>query len=281
MDANKKSAALRELGALLRSARKQAQLTQRALASAAGFKAHSRISEIENGESAIPSTGEVERLLDALGTDLDERERAIGLLAQATDNPSQLSVGPAVINETMVQLIDHERAARRITAAGPLLLPGLVQTSDYSRAIFGGMSDIEAHVALRAGRRDILVRRNPVDLFALIDSEALVRPVIPPDEMAYQLRHILKLAELPNVVVQVVPSLTTGYHPMLAGQFELIEFATASPIVLLDHHYASVILRDPDEVAKYVEDAEYLRTKVALSPDESVKLIAEILYGME
>lgn len=256
-------------------------MNQRELAKAAGFAAHNRISAIENGHR-LPTVDECERLLDALGiTDLDERERVLGLAAQAADGPGQLTVGPAVISETIVQLIDHERAARRITAAGPLLLPGLVQTSEYSRAIFGGKSDVEARVALRAGRRDILVRRNPVELVALIDSEALMRPVVPPAETAHQLRYILQLAELPNVTVQVVPSLTVGYHPMLAGQFELIEFPTAGPIVLLDHHHASVILRDPEDVRMYVEDAEYLRKSVAMSPEASVELIAEIVHGME
>jgi transcriptional regulator with XRE-family HTH domain len=280
VDQNKANAALRELGALLLAARERAGMNQRTLAKAAGFRAHSRISDIENGNRVVTAE-ECERLLDALGiTDLDERERILGLAAQAADGPGQLSVGPAVISETIVQLLDHERAARRITAAGSLLLPGLVQTSDYSRAIFGGKADVEARVALRAGRRDILVRRNPVELVALIDSEALVRPVIPPAETAYQLRHILQLAELPNVTVQVVPSLTTGYHPMLSGQFELIEFPTASPIVLLDHHHASVILRDPEEVAMYVEDAEHLRKEMAMSPEASVGLIAEIIHGM-
>jgi transcriptional regulator with XRE-family HTH domain len=281
VDQNKANAALRELGAQLLQARKRAGLNQRELAKAAGFPAHSKISDIENGHRLV-SIEEYESLLDALGiTGLDERERIFGLAAQAAEEPGRLSVGPAVINETLVELIDHERAARSITAAGPLLLPGLLQTTDYARRIYGDSSEAGPRVALRAGRRDILTRRNPVQLNALLDSEALLRPVLPPAELVHQLQHILDLAARSNVTVQIVQSTVTDYHPMLSGQFELIEFPTASPIVLLDHYHASVFLRDPSDVAVYVEAAEYLCNEVAMSPEASLRLIAEIVNGME
>ncbi|TCO47992.1 helix-turn-helix domain-containing protein [Actinocrispum wychmicini] len=283
MEENRPTAAERELGALIKAARGRAGLTLRALASEAGFRAFSRISEIENAKGKTPpSVDEVRRMLDALNVDdLDERERALGLAAQASEAPGQLNVGPAVINETLVQLIDHERAARRITMAGPLLIPGLLQTTDYARRIVGDSAEAEPRVALRAGRRDILTRRDPVELSALIDSEALIRPIVPPDQMVDQLRHILDMASLPNVTVQVVMSTTPGYHPMLSGQFELLEFVTAAPIVLVDHYDSSVFLRDPAQVDEFAKAAEYLRSEIAMSPEESSRLIAEIANGME
>lgn len=258
-------------------------MTQRGVAAAAGFQAHSRISEIENASGKTrPSADEIRRLLDAMDVaDLDERERALGLAAQASEDPGHLTVGPAVINETLVQLIDHERAARRITMAGPLLIPGLLQTTDYARRIVGDSVEAQPRVALRAGRRDILTRRDPVELFALIDSEALLRPIVPPDQLRDQLKHILELSARPNVTVQVVMSTTPGYHPMLSGQFELLEFPTAPPVVLIDHYDASVFLRDAARVAEFVKAAEFLRSDVAMSPEESSRLIAEIVNGME
>lgn len=281
MSENKQNAASRELGALLLSARARAGKTQRGLAVDAGFRAHSRISDFEKGK-ALPTAEELERLLDHLGiADLDERERAVNLAAQAAEGTSVLQVGHAVVDETLVQLVDHENAAESITVAGPLLLPGLVQTTAYARRIYGDSSSAAPRVALRVLRREILTRRNPVQLHALIDTEALLRPVLPPDELADQLHHILDLAARPNVTIQLVSSTTSGYHPMLSGQFELIQFLTASPLVLLDHYHASVFLRDPTDVSVYVEAAEVLRKEVAMSPDESVELIAEIVNGME
>lgn len=258
-------------------------MDQRSLAIEAGFRAHSRISEVENANGRTKaSTDEITRLLDALQVDADERERALGLAAQATEDPGQLSVGPAFINETLVQLIDHERAARRITMVGPMLIPGLLQTTDYARAVVGDSATDQPRVALRAGRRDILTRRrDPVELCALIDSEALLRPIVPPDKQADQLRHILDLASRPNVTVQIVQSTTPGYHPMLTGQFEVVEFPTASALVLIDHLDTSVFLRDPAQVAVFLEAAEYLRKEKAMSPEASLRLIAEIVNGME
>jgi Domain of unknown function (DUF5753) len=120
-------------------------------------------------------------------------------LARSAISPGQPNIGPSNVGKALAQLIDHEEHATRITDAAPLLIPGLLQTSDDARAIIGDEPDTETRVKLRAGRRDILTRRRPVEPSALIDTEALIRPIAPVDVMADQLRHILQLAALPNV----------------------------------------------------------------------------------
>lgn len=238
-----------------------------------------RGSEAESGRRLL-SVEELDRVFDTLEVSAAERDRLHGL-ARSAQGPGQLSIGSASIAKALTDLIDHEQNAVRITDVSPLLIPGLLQTSDYARAIVGDKPDAETKVTLRAGRRDILTRRNPVELFALIDSEALARPIAPPDVMADQLRHILSLAELPNVAVQVVSSTRPGYHPMLLGSFELLEFAKAKPIVHLEHRRSSVFLWEDDEVASYVEAADYLRHEVATTAEQSTELITEIVNGME
>lgn len=272
-------ALLRELGAEVRQLRERAGLSQRELARQARISAHSRVSEMESGKRLL-AMSELERIFDQLGADASERERLLDL-ARSAESPGELLVGSPGVSRTLAQLIDYERVATRIVDASPLLIPGLLQTSDYARAIMGDEPDSELRVALRSGRRDILTRRNPVELLALIDSEALVRPVVHSDVMADQLRHILRLAELPNVTVQVISSTTPGYHAMLANAFELIEFAKARPVVLLDHHRSSAFLRQEDDVAIYAESAEHIRRKVAMTPQHSVEVIANIVRGME
>lgn len=273
------SGLLRELGAEVRAAREQLGLSQRELASEAGVSAHSRVSELEAGKRLL-TKAELERIIDRLTETPAERERLLDL-AKSAEGPGELYAGQPGIGHTLAQLIDYERIATRIVDASPLLIPGLLQTSDYARAIMGDQPDSELRVALRSGRRDILTRRNPVELLALIDSEALVRPVAPPDVMADQLRHVMRLAELPNVTVQVISSTTPGYHAMLSNAFELIEFAKARPVVLLDHHRSSAFLRQQDDVAAYAAEAEHIRRKVAMTPAESSRVIANIVRGME
>lgn len=273
------SGLLRELGAEVRAAREARGVSQRELARLAEITAHSRVSELESGKRLL-SMPELERIFDQLQVDAAERERLLDL-ARSAEGPGELYAGQPGIGQTLAQLIDYERVATRIVDASPLLIPGLLQTSDYARAIMGDQPDSELRVALRSGRRDILTRRNPVELLALIDSEALIRPVAPPDVMADQLRHVLRLAELPNVTVQVISSTTPGYHAMLSNAFELIEFAKARPVVLLDHHRSSAFLRNEEDIAVYAEAAEHIRRKVAMTPRESIEVIAHIVRGME
>lgn len=270
---------LRELGAELAEARLAAKLGVRQLARLANLSSHSRISEQENGKTLL-NAGELARIFDALDMPSDERERLNGLVRNA-EGPGQLNVGIPGISTTLAQLIDHEGHATRITDATLGLIPGLLQTTDYARAIMGDRPDSELRVTLRAGRRDILTRTSgPVELLALIDSEALIRPVGSPRVMLEQLRHILRMAKRPNISVQLVSSTVRGYHPLLAGSFELIEFAKATPIVLLDHQRPSVFLWDAADVQGFVEDAELLRTKIAMTPADSARAIAKIVNGM-
>jgi hypothetical protein len=123
-------------------------------------------------------------------------------------------------------------------------------------------------------------RRSPVEYLALVDSEVLVRPIGSPEVMADQLDHLARMAALPNVTIQIVPSTAPGHHPMLAGPFSLLEFPTATPIVLLEHHRTSAFIWDRDSVTAYLSVPEEIQ-RVALTPERSLKLIKEIAEGME
>jgi transcriptional regulator with XRE-family HTH domain len=271
-----KGGATHELGAGLRALR--GDMTTRGLAELIGASA-ANVSNWERGERLI-SEEKLIQILDVRQVSDDERERLLGLRRQAA-GPGQLVSGTPSIGPQLASLIEHEQVARKVTAVAPLLIPGLLQTSDYARATMAGLPDIDTRVALRVGRRDVLTRRRqPVELVALIDSEVLVRPIAPPEMMADQLRHLLTMAELPNVTVQLISSTYGGFNPMLAGPFILLEFATATPIVHLEHHRASAFLWEEEDVGSFVEAAEKIHN-VAMTPDESIEVIAEIVNGME
>jgi transcriptional regulator with XRE-family HTH domain len=268
----------RELGAELRRLRKEAGLNTRVMADLTGVS-NANISFWETGKRLVP----LERLtaiLDALRVTDDERERILGLRRKA-DGPGELTTGSTSIGERLTRLIELERASTRITHIQPLMIPGLLQTGDYARVVFGEGPDTDTKVALRAGRRDVITRRrNPVEFLALIDSEALVRPVGSPEVMADQIDHLVRMTELPNVTIQIVPSNAPGYHPMLAGPFVLYEFPTADPIILLEHYRTSAFIWDRESVAAYLSVPEEIQ-QLALPPEQSVKLIKEIAQGLE
>lgn len=269
-----------ELGAALRALRSRAGLTTRALGDKIDASA-TNVSHWERGERLIAERRLV-RFLDAVDATPDEREELLGLRRHA-DGPGQLVAGTPSIGAQLAQLIEYEQVARRITAVAPLLVPGLLQTGDYARATLKHHRDIDTRVALRLGRRDILTRtREPAELVALIDSEVLVRPVVrgQPSVMAEQLRHLLTMSARNNITIQIVQSATVGWTPILAGPFILLEFATATPVVHLEHHSASAFLWEEEDVQRFTAAAEEIRN-AAMTPEDSSRVIAEIVNGME
>lgn len=273
-------AEVRELGAEVRALREAAGLTLRALAAALGTGfSNARLSLWENGHR-LPAVEDLTAVLDALNVSDEDRERVLELRRSIDDSPGQINAGAPTIGEQLAQLIAYEQKAQRIVDVAPLLVPGLLQTSAYARAIMGDVPDAETRVALRAGRRDILVRRAPVELLAFIDTEVLVRPVAPRDIMADQLHHLLDMGRRSNVTIQLVSSTHPGWHPMLAGPYQLIEFPKARPIVHVEHYRSSLFLWEERDVAAYLEASEMIRQE-AMTPAESAGVIEDIVNGME
>lgn len=270
----------RELGVELKELRVNRGLGVRQLAKLAGWSSHAGISLWERGER-LPSPERLTEALAAMDVESDEVDRLQGLLREAR-SPGQIAAGVPGIGEILQKLIEYEQRAASITDVAPLLIPGLLQTTGYSRAILGTGPNTETRVALRAGRRDAVTRNSPppVELRALIDSEVLTRPVAPAAVMNAQLRHLLDMAQRPNITIQLTASARPGWHPGLAGPFELIEFPKADPIVLLEHHRSSMFLWRREDVREFQEASVEIQ-KAAMTPAESAEVIAFIVNGAE
>lgn len=270
-------AAARELGAGLQRLRTEAGLTTRALGSKVSAS-HSNISNWEKGARLIPDE-RLTAILDVLGPEPDERERLTGLRRQA-ESQGELQAGASAIGPQLTQLITQEQTASEIIDVALATIPGLLQTSGYARSIFGSRPEADTLVALRMGRQEVLIRKNPVRLHALIDDEVLSRPIAPPDVMADQLRHLRKMMRLPNVTIQLIPSTAPGYSPHLAGGFLVLRYTTADPTVHLEHYRASVSVWDPAVVADF-ERAVELISERAMTPARTAEVIEELVLGLE
>jgi len=267
-----------ELGDALQTLRKGAGMTLRALEQRVGMS-NAKISLWENGRR-LPSIEDLTTVLDAFGVTGDDRERLLALRREA-EGPGELVAGPTTIGAQLTKLIDQESGARRITDVAPLLVPGLLQTADYAYAILGRYPDAAVRVRLRTGRSEILTRsHDPVEFHALIDNEVLVRNIAPPAVMAAQLRHLLQMAELPNVTIQLVSSTLAGFTPLLNGPFILMEFPTATTSVHLEHHSASATIWKEQDVSQFIAAVEEI-TNAAMTPDHTSEVIAELVHGME
>ncbi|HET9889632.1 MAG TPA: helix-turn-helix transcriptional regulator [Mycobacterium sp.] len=274
------SAEARELGAILRRLRDARGLTTRQLGERIGVTS-ANFTYWERGDRLIPAN-HLASSLDVLEPDDAERERMLGLHRKARPaDPGLLVAGAPNIGPQLVQLIEYEQTASRLIDVEPLMIPGLLQTADYARAAFAGLDDVNTRVALRMGRRDVITRAvDPVDLTAYVDSEVLVRPIAPPDVMVGQLRHLLEMAQRPNITIRLVSSTHPGYNPMLAGPFLLIEFPAALPIVHLEHYSTGAFLDKEPDVRTYVAAVEQV-DQIAMTPARTAEVIAELLNGME
>jgi transcriptional regulator with XRE-family HTH domain len=269
----------RALAKGLRDLRESRKLTTRALADASG-QSSANVSHWESG-NRLPSEERLQRVLDALDAPEDERERLLGLRRRLAEGPGQLVAGAPSIGAQLVQLIEYEQVATRLVDVEPLVIPGLLQTADYARATFAGLSDVDTRVALRMGRRDVITRvRQPAELVAYIDTEVLVRPVGTPDVMVDQMRHLLEMGQRPNVQIRLVSSTTRGYTPMQAGAFLLMEFPAAPPVVHVEQYSTAAWVWDEQSVRGFYTAVEKI-DKIAMTPARSAEVIAEYVNGME
>lgn len=202
------------LGKELKRARLEAGFaTQEALAAHLGFD-RTVVVKAETGNSGPPSDNVVAAWCQATG--LDSRLfSGFAQVARRADGP---------VPRWFESWLDAEDAAHTLRLWQPVLVPGLLQTMEYARALFlySGMDEDTAgqHVRVRLERQAILDRPDPPHLVTVLDEAVLHRLIGSPAVMAAELEHVASLAERPNVVVQVLPA-GTGTTAGLSGGFAL------------------------------------------------------------
>ncbi|CAM00700.1 helix-turn-helix protein [Saccharopolyspora erythraea NRRL 2338] len=270
----------RALSAALREARISSGIGVRALARQLELS-HVQISNWETG-SRVPDVETVAMILAAIRVSPAERERILDI-ARNVREPNWLTVGMNGIPQQLAGVVECERAAKSIVEWTPMAIPGLLQTTEYTRAIkeTGGLpqTDIELRVMLSASRREVVTRQDPVHFHALISAAALHEPIGRDGVMLEQLKHLVAMAGRPNIAIQIVP-LRIGWHPGWAGPFVLYEFPDTSPVVHFEHHSSGAFIPAEHDVVEYQKAVEYL-CGVAMDEVESVDHIGEVIDHME
>ncbi|MCA1185067.1 MULTISPECIES: helix-turn-helix transcriptional regulator [unclassified Saccharopolyspora] len=263
----------RTLGAELRKAREDAGIGVRELARRLDV-AHAWVTRTEAG-TRTASPEDVGAAAAALGLSAAERER-IADIAREGDGPNYLRAGIPGVHQELVTLMNYERTATAISEVAPLLVPGLLQTGDYARAIMTESSpgEVETKVAMRASRRDVLTSRKAPRFEALIAESALTRPIADVETMSGQLRHLQQAAQLFNITIRVIPDRLPRWTPAHSGQFMFFEFPTARPVVHLEHFASAAFLTGDSAIEAYRDALDTLR-EAALSAEDTLKFIAE------
>jgi uncharacterized protein DUF5753 len=139
----------------------------------------------------------------------------LGMLARRADGP---------VPTWFEDWLRAEGEAHTLRIRQPLIIPGLLQTAEYARALFlaAGADDAKADdlAALRMERQSILDRAEPAHVITVLDESALRKLVGSPAIMYEQLTHLASQAERPNISVEVVPA-STGANAGLSGGFQL------------------------------------------------------------
>jgi transcriptional regulator with XRE-family HTH domain len=170
-----------------------------------------------------------------------------------------------------------EALATAISEFAPALVPGLLQTATYARAVTVAMNPfaadefIEEKVAGRLERSQILKDATRPMYWAILHENALRVPVGGPAAMAEQLAHVATLAKQRTVVMQVLPY-TAGAYAVMTGSLKLMEFEDAPPTAYTEAVYSGNLLDDPAVVKRAQSTYDLLRA-AALSPEASLALI--------
>lgn len=255
------------VGALLALFRVAAGHTQAELA-ATVIVSESKLASIEQGRRPLTLT---------LAQELDRVLKTKGALEVAVGHLPDVEVYPSWAAE----YLDHERDALVISWYENHVLPGLLQTEGYARALFHSRvpvlhkDEIEEQVAARLKRQSVLHR--PVPLCAsFVLSEAVLREPLGSDEVwREQLEHLLVCADLPGTTLQVMPQ-GRRTHAGLAGPFVLFETAQHEHLAYAESQRGSLVIYDPDEVSIITQRYAMLRTQ-ALNPDETRGLLRRLL----
>jgi hypothetical protein len=168
-----------------------------------------------------------------------------------------------------------------------MLVPGLLQTEDYARAVIAQMrmdlsaAQVEDLVKVRLQRQVTrLDGEHPTKLWAILDEAVLHRTIGSPSVMAGQLRHLLTASDQPNINVQLLP-FSLGAHPGLYGPFVILTFPSQTPdLVWLENPKNSVYLEASTDVENYWDIFDQLRA-CALSPSDTRTQFGKMIKELE
>lgn len=244
----------------------------------------SGVSRLETGES-FPANINVAQVLHALNVRGSEFAQIMAL-ANEIHQPNWLATDAPRLPQQLRTLIDYEQTAEAITSVNLTAFPGLLQTSDYARAILATENatakELELRLKVRQQRQAVLNDR--VQLVAIVDESVLGRAIGGREVAAGQLRHVLVMSRQGNVEVRVIPFDDVDAVTELArfnSGYLLYEFAKLSPVAYVELPPLGGTFFDQKHiVGRLIHMSTRLRA-LALSPAESAGLIEQSIVNLE
>ncbi|MGW7409279.1 helix-turn-helix domain-containing protein [Streptomyces sp. NPDC054833] len=263
----KNLSAMKMLGAQLATARRAAGFTQRSLAERLMVDEET-IASIEQGRR--PLKRDLAELLDEL---LDTK----GLLSAGVDNLPEIDQFPLYAEQYMA----HEREAISLSWYDALVVPGLLQTREYARAVLCERvpaydeDELATKTEARVARQEILQRKCPPTMSFVVWEPVLYLCIGGEKVRQEQLRWLRSCAELPGLSLQFLP-MQTSAHAGLDGAFIMLETPDHQLLAYTEGQRGSQWVANPDEVSVLARKYAMLRSQ-AMSPHESKGLLDRLL----
>ncbi|MBW1599435.1 helix-turn-helix transcriptional regulator [Streptomyces sp. JJ38] len=239
----------------------------------------SKISRIESGRSPIRPL-DLKALLDLY--EVKDSVAREGWLSLARESRKQRwwRVLEDRLPQDFLDLIGLEEDTSYCRGFQPGVIDGLFQTKEYAEAVIAGGSpgplgpDEQTKLDVRLERQKALTRtENPIEVWMILGEAALRQQMGGPAVMRAQLGHLIDLARLPNVTLQVLPFAVGAYR---GGPFPFKVYRFPEPsdmqVVLLENHVSHTYLEDPSDVGFYADIFNHLRA-TSLGEMESKALI--------
>jgi transcriptional regulator with XRE-family HTH domain len=267
----------KRLGIELRRLREQAELTCEDVGQRLECSG-TRISRMETGRISV-RPGDVRELLEVYGVTGAQADSLVQLAREARRKGWWQAYGRA-LPAWFEAYIGLESEAARLRDFQPLVIPGLLQTEDYARAVLRAApharssTEIDRQVALRMQRQAILSQDSAPDLWVVLSESVLRMRVGGPAVMRAQLRRLAEAAG--QMTLQVLPFSTAALVQPITP-FTMLEFRDAADpaVVYLEHLTGSLFLENEDEVRRYRVIFDHLCAE-ALGAGQSADLIARV-----
>lgn len=269
----------KQLGVKLRELRDAAKVKPQEACAQLGWS-RSKLDRIEAGTN-LPKPADLLAALDLYGADSESRGALDGLRREAQAGRRGWWVAFGDVFRSSLPALEH--SAKRIRTLETTLIPGLLQTPDYARAVITAArpgeepESIDRRVQARMARQDaVFVRQNPPDVHVILDEVALHRPVGGIDVMEAQISALWTASMRPNVTLQIL-ALEAGAHVGMEGPFVILNFDTPA--------YPEVGFTEGPGGGLYLEGAADLArlsltwgrlATTALSPEDSARRCAEL-----